>query len=79
MQTRLESTIETFLNTFSGFVISFFANIIVLPMFGCYPTGAQSFWITVIFTVISIVRSYFWRRLFNMYTIRKYQQKEEKV
>jgi hypothetical protein len=38
---------------------------VVLPAFGHHITLAQNFWITCIFTVASVVRGYFVRRLFN--------------
>ena len=65
MQTKLGSFTETCVNTAVGFGISYGANIWILPQFGLPVTHAQAFWIGVIFTVISVVRSYYMRRLFN--------------
>lgn len=65
MQSRFSSALEAFLNTASGFVISYLATFIVYPMFGAHFSAEQNFWIVTIFTVISVVRSYFWRRIFN--------------
>lgn len=64
-QTRLGSLIEVSINILIGFTINWFANILVLPMFGFHVTGGQAFGIGVIFTVISVVRSYVIRRWFN--------------
>lgn len=64
-QTRFGSVIESFSNVVIGFGISFLANIIVLPWFGFHVTARDAFGIGIIFTVISIVRSYVLRRVFN--------------
>jgi len=65
MQKRRHSIWEALLNTISGFLVSFFLSLAVLPLFGFPASAGQAFSITMIFTVVSIVRSYFWRRLFN--------------
>ncbi len=65
MQTRLGSFTEACVNTAVGFGISYAANLAVLPLFGLFVTPAKAFWIGVIFTVISVVRSYYMRRIFN--------------
>jgi len=64
-QTKLGSLIETCIGTAIGFVLSIVASIIVYPLFGAYFTMAQNFWITVIFTILSIARGYAVRRWFN--------------
>ena len=65
MQSRKHSILETVLNTLSGFIISWIMTLLVLPLFGFNVTAGQGFTITVIYTIVSVVRSYFWRRLFN--------------
>jgi hypothetical protein len=64
-QTRLGSLIEAIVNIIIGFGINFAANLIVLPRFGFDVKPAQAFGIGLIFTVISIARSYVIRRWFN--------------
>lgn len=64
-QTRLGSWIEAWANIAIGFAINWCANMLILPLFGFYVTGGQAFGIGVIFTVISLVRSYALRRIFN--------------
>lgn len=64
-QTRLGSFVEAWTNIFVGFGIAMAANAIVLPAFGFAISMAQNFWITVVFTVISLIRSYLLRRFFN--------------
>ena len=62
-QTKLESAIEIFFNYASGFIIAYltYAFIIIPDV----ELKNSPFTITVIFTIISIVRSYLWRRFFN--------------
>lgn len=64
-QTRLGSLIEACINTAIGFIVSIALSLVVYPMFGHTFTLAQNFWITVIFTVASIARSYAVRRWSN--------------
>ena len=65
-QSKLESFIESCLNTFSGFFLAMLTwQFIIVPMFGYGPTLKENFIITSIFTVVSIIRSYIWRRFFN--------------
>ena len=65
MQTHKQSLSEAVLSTFLAFYISVYAASIVYPAFGFPSTSAQNFWITLIFTVISFIRSYLTRRFFN--------------
>lgn len=64
-QTKLGSFTEAWANIAVGFGINFAANLLVLPHFGLPVTAVQAFGIGVIFTVISLVRSYVLRRWFN--------------
>ena len=64
-QTKLGSFIEAWLNIAVGFGINFAANLVILPQFGFAITVSDAFGIGVIFTVISLVRSYVLRRFFN--------------
>jgi hypothetical protein len=66
MQSRLGSLIEVVVNTIIGFVISFAANLVILPMFGHgSPSMANNLGMTAVFTVLSLLRSYVLRRWFN--------------
>ena len=65
-QSRLESLVEASLNTASGFIVSLLVwQWVVAPAFGLPVDWVMNFWITGIFTVVSILRSYLWRRFFN--------------
>lgn len=63
-QTKLVSLIEATSNTASGFLLSFFVWHFVGPLFGYEVTWSDNLIFTSIFTVVSILRSYFWRRFF---------------
>lgn len=65
MQTRLQSLIETCVNTGIGYTVSVIANWLVLPAFGYAVSLADSALIGVVFTFIAIARGYLVRRLFN--------------
>lgn len=64
-QTRLGSFIEACVNTVIGFVINFVANLAILPMFGFPIKPLAAFHMGLVFTAISVARSYGIRRLFN--------------
>jgi hypothetical protein len=65
-QTRLESFIEQCLNVASGFIISLMVwTFFIVPVWHLDVNMHQNLVITMIFTVVSIVRGYFWRRFFN--------------
>lgn len=64
-QSRLGSLIESCINTGIGFIVSLTLAMLVYPMFGHSFTLGQNIWITAIFTVSSILRSYAVRRWAN--------------
>ena len=65
MQSKRESMVETLTNVSIGWFISFIANMLVLPLFGYNINLTDGLLISIIFTIISIVRSYVVRRWFN--------------
>ena len=67
MQSKRMSIIEVLTNIGCGYIISVIANLLVLPLFGLNVTLGDSISIGIIFTVISIVRSYIFRRIFNRF------------
>jgi hypothetical protein len=64
-QTKLGSLVESGANIAVGFSINWSANMVILPWFGIPISGSKAFWIGVVFTAISLVRSYVLRRYFN--------------
>lgn len=65
VQSRLSSFYEAMLNTIIGFVLSFTAGFIIYPLCGVEITAGANFAVVLIYTLISIVRSYAVRRWFN--------------
>lgn len=64
-QTRRGSFIEAIINVLIGFGINFTANIFIFPLFGWHISTKQNIVLGVIYTGISIARSYCIRRWFN--------------
>ena len=65
MQRRYISLIEITISTAIGFGLSYLCAAIVFPLFGFPVTSRQNLSITGIFTLLSLVRGYGVRRLFN--------------
>lgn len=64
-QTKLGSLIEVSINIAIGFAINFTANILIFPLFGFDLSVGANFLMGVLYTLISVVRSYIIRRWFN--------------
>ena len=65
-QSKLESAVESILNVGSGFVIgALMWNFAIAPLWGYEITPLDSLAIPALFTGISILRSYVWRRFFE--------------
>lgn len=66
MQSRIDSLAEAIVNIIVGLIVSTIANHWVLPaVLHVHMSLGQNILIGVIFTIISLVRSYSLRRLFN--------------
>lgn len=64
-QSRLGSAVETIFGTLIAMVIALGAQVVIFPWYGLHPSMQQNIGIVLMFTAISMVRSYFVRRLFN--------------
>ena len=64
-QTRLGSLIEAIINVIIGFTINYAANMLIFPLFGFHITPGANLALGLIYTVISVARSYCVRRWFN--------------
>lgn len=64
-QTRRQSLIEAWTNIVVGFGITALANALLFPLFGWQITGRQNLTLGVLYTLISLARSYCLRRCFN--------------
>ena len=66
MQTKLESMIESCLNVGSGFIVALLVwQFVVVPLWGFEVTMNDNIVVTGIFTAVSLIRGYIWRRVFN--------------
>lgn len=64
-QSRIASGIEALVNVVVGFSVALGSQYLIFPFFGIHLPLASHLWITIWFTVISIIRSYLLRRYFN--------------
>lgn len=71
MQSRLGSAVEAAANVAVGYAVNFAANLAVLPVFGFDVSTSEAAGIGLVFTAISLARSYLLRRLFNGWGARK--------
>ena len=69
-QKKKTSLIEALINTAIGYFVALATQVIIFPWFGIDATLGQQVTIGVIFTVVSIVRGYFVRRMFNLVHIK---------
>ena len=72
-QSHLASLAEAFCGVLIGFWISVLANRWLLPFWGYQVSMSQAIEIGLLFTWISILRSYLLRRLFNFFHISKHR------
>ena len=65
MQSKRQSLIETLTSVFVGWLIGVILNLTILPLFDYNITVVDSLWVSLIFTVVSVIRGYVIRRWFN--------------
>jgi hypothetical protein len=64
-QSRRMSLAESFVNVAVGYLVALAAQLAVFPLFGVRIPLFDNLLIGAVFTVVSILRSYALRRLFN--------------
>ena len=70
-QSRLMSMVESLANVLVGYVVAVVTQMAVFPLFGLAVTVTENLLIGLIFTVVSIVRSYALRRGFEALRVRQ--------
>ncbi|NDE18230.1 hypothetical protein EBZ80_25260 [bacterium] len=65
MQSRKGSLLESVANVMAGYLVAMATQAIAFPLLGIMATPGQNAALGVIFTVVSLIRSYALRRLFN--------------
>ena len=65
MQTRVMSLVESAANIVVGYGVAVITQLMVFPLFGLAASLADNLVIGLIFTIVSLARSYALRRFFN--------------
>ena len=71
-QTRLGSFVEAWANVLVGIGVAYTANMLVFPVIGLQISHSQNIILTLVMTVVSLVRSYLLRRFFNKLRLFSY-------
>ena len=70
-QSRLMSMVESLAHVLVGYVVAVVTQMAVFPLFGLAVTVTENLLIGLIFTAVSIVRSYALRRGFEALRVRQ--------
>jgi membrane protein CcdC involved in cytochrome C biogenesis len=70
-QSRLMSLVESLANVLVGYGVAVATQMVVFPLFGLAVTVFENLLIGLIFTVVSIMRSYMLRRSFEALRVRQ--------
>lgn len=70
-QPRLHSLYESFVNIGVGLITSVLGQLIIFPMVGIQASLTQNLGVAVLFTILSVIRHYSIRRLFNWLHIKQ--------
>ena len=65
MQTRLMSLVESVVNIVVGYAVAVLTQLLVFPLFGLAASIGDNLVIGLIFTIVSLARSYALRWFFN--------------
>jgi hypothetical protein len=68
MQLKKHSFLESVINVAVGYGVALLSQIFLFPLFNIYVSLKTNLYIGFWFTIISIVRSYILRRIFNKLT-----------
>ena len=70
-QSRLMSMVEAITNVVVGYGVAVMTQILIFPIFGLHTTLAQNLQMGLLFTGVSIIRSFLLRRLFEAIRVAK--------
>lgn len=65
MQSRWMSLVESVSNIVVGYCLAVLTQVLVFPLFGLSVSLGENLGIGAVFTVVSLVRSFVLRRIFN--------------
>ena len=74
MQTKKHSLLEALVNIAVGYGVAVGSQMLIFPFFSIYTSISTNLTIGLFFTIISLIRSYLLRRLFNQWTIQLYKK-----
>lgn len=66
-QSKSASLFESLVNTATGFLISLGMQVLMFPLFDVHISGGQHIFMTLAFTIASVLRGYILRRLFERF------------
>lgn len=67
MQTKFRSLLESIVNVLIGYGVAVASQVLIFPLFGIHIPLSDNLLIGLFFTIVSIVRSYVLRRIFNRF------------
>ena len=70
-QSRLMSLVEAIANVLVGYGVAVITQILIFPIFGLHTTLAQNLQMGLLFTAVSIIRSFLLRRMFEAIRVAK--------
>ena len=70
-QSRRGSMIESVVNVAIGYIVAVASQVAIFPLFGIHIPLSDNLLLGLFFTVVSIVRSYALRRVFNRLSVRR--------
>ena len=69
-QSRMMSATEATVNVLVGYGVAVGTQVAIFPLFGLIATLEQNMAMGAVFTIVSLVRSYLLRRVFNHFGLR---------
>jgi hypothetical protein len=72
------SLLEAVANVLAGFLVALLGQQLILPLFAIHVGLAAHFGIATLFTLLSLVRSYLLRRLFNHLAWRRQEERRKR-
>jgi len=73
-QSKIESLIESLLNIAVGYGVALAAQMLIFPLFDIHVSHHDHMAIGGLFTIVSLIRSYIIRRLFNNGIYNKFKE-----
>ena len=69
-QSKLGSFVESLVDTGTGYIVALLTQAVVFPIFNIYISYTDHFLIAAIFVIVSLIRKYIFRRIFNWLTLK---------